>query len=178
MAQTFPEIEELIDSGMALPAINEFIQFAITLSIGIRTGQMEELPGTQATIIAAVALQKLMDTTDGRKTLGIKASNKVYNEKEFGLESPQLEIARRMGCGEITRKQALSELTDHYYKTDQYPSRQTITRILNSLEEEANSFRGKLEVMLRAAGWDGGEGNLESNLSEILEKLRPKKQPK
>lgn len=177
MALTFPEIEELIDSGMALPALNEFIQFAVTLTIGIRTGQMEELPGTQATIIAAMALQKLMDTTDGRKLLGIKASNKVYNEKDYGIKSPQLEIARRLGCGEINRKQALEELRDLFQKAQIYPSRPTLTRILTDLEEEANNLRGNLEVMLRAAGWDSDEGNLEGNLSEILEKLRIKKQP-
>lgn len=169
MALTFEEIEDLINSGKALPAINEFIQFAVTLSIGIRTGQMEELPGTQATIIAAVALQKLMDTPDGRKLLGIRASNKikVHNEEEFALNSPQLEIARRLGCGEITRKQAFDELSDLYYKADTYPSRQTINRVLDDLMAKSTSLRANLEAMLIAAGWDGDESNLSKVLMDI-----------
>lgn len=167
MALDFNEIEELIDSGKALPALNEFIQFAVMLSIGVRTGRMKELPGTQATIVAAVALQKLMDTTDGRKLLGIRASNKVYNEKECGLKSPQLEIARRMGCSEITREQALEELSNHYHTADTYPSRQTLNRILNDLADEASNLRENLEVMLRAAGWDGQESNLSKTLLDI-----------
>ena len=167
MTLNFTEIEQQIDSGAALPAINEFLKFAVTLYIGIRTGQMEELPGTQATIIAAVALQKMMGTADGRKVLGIKASNKVYNEKELELDSPQLEIARRMGCGEITRDQALKELEDQYSKADSYPTRPTLSRILNDLETKASSLRENLDVMLRAAGWDGSDGNLPAILADI-----------
>lgn len=124
---TFSEIDELIDSGGALPALNEFIRFATVLSVGIRTGQMQEMPGTQATIIAAVALQKLMHTTDGRKLLGIRASNKVYNEKELSFQSPQYEIARRLGCGEITREQALIELSAVYAKAQTYPDKKRST---------------------------------------------------
>lgn len=175
MALTFPEIEELIESGKALPALSEFLQFATLLSIGIRTGQMQELPGTQATIIAAVALQKLMDTTDGRKLLGIRASNKLYNEKELSFQSPQYEIVRRMGCGEITRDQALSELSDAYGAAQIYPDKKTLARILDSLENEANNLRENLELMLRAAGWDGSEDNLSKTL---LDTRKGKKQPK
>lgn len=167
MSLTFPEIEELIDSGEAVPAINEFIQFAVMLSIGIRTGRMEELPGTQATIIAAVALQKLMGTTDGRKILGIKASNKVYNEEEFSLQSPALEIARRMGCGEISHKEALSDLADIYHSAQIYPTKPTLERILTSLEDKALNLRDNLEFMLRAAGWDGSDEGLSKTLLEI-----------
>jgi hypothetical protein len=172
---TFSEIEELIDSGKALPSLDEFIKFATMLFIGIRTGQMQELPGTQATIIAAVALQKLMHTTDGRKLLGIRGSNKKYNERKLDFQSPQYEIARRMGCGEITRKQALSELADIYAAKNDYPDQKTLDRILDSLEGEANNLRGNLEFMLRAAGWDGSDDSLTQTLSDILIK---KKQPK
>ncbi|HAF43728.1 MAG TPA: hypothetical protein DCK83_01955 [Gallionellaceae bacterium] len=173
MALTFDEITQLIDSGKALAAIEEFTQFAVALHIGISTGQMEELPGTQATIVAAVALQKLMGTADGRKVLGIKASNKVFNEQEFGLNSPQLEIARRMGCGEITREQALKELSDHYHKADTYPAPQTLKRILSDLERVAGYIRGNLEFMLKAAGWDGDERNLYKILNDIRQQKKP-----
>lgn len=167
MIPTFTEIEDLIDSGGALPALDEFIKFATMLSIGIRTGQMQELPGTKATIIAAVALQKLMHTTDGRKLLGIRASNKVYNEKELSLQSPQFDIVRRLGCGEITREQALSELSNVYADAQTYPDKKTLDRILSSVESDANNLRSNLEFMLQAAGWDGTKDNLSKTLMDI-----------
>ncbi|MBU1980424.1 MAG: hypothetical protein KJ958_14780 [Gammaproteobacteria bacterium] len=167
MIENFAEIQKMIEEGKSLPHLNEFLKFATLLSIGIRTGQMEELPGTRETIIAAVALQQLMDTKDGRKLLGIRASNKVYNEKEVGLNSPQLEIARRMGCGEITREQALSELSNTYAAAQTYPDKKTLARILDGLVDEANKLRNNLELMLRTAGWDGAEENLSKTLADL-----------
>ena len=169
MTMSFSEINELIESGQAVPALNGFLRFAVALSIGIRTGKMQELPGTKETIIAAVALQKLMDTTDGRKLLGIRASNKVYNEKEFGLKSAPFEIARRMGCGEITRQQALDNLSDFYHSADTYPTRQTLNRILDGLTEDAGNLRANLELMLITAGWDGTTENLEQVFKSITQ---------
>ena len=167
MIDNFLEIEGLIKSGKSLPHLNGFIQFATLLSIGIRTGQMEELPGTKDTIIAAVALQQLMNTKDGRKLLGIKAPNKVYNEAEFAINSPEYEIVRRMGCGEINRNDAMKELSNIFAIAQIYPDRKTLDRILSDLENKAKELRENLECMLRIAGWDGSDTSLSKTLLDM-----------
>lgn len=169
MTLNFSDIEKLIESGNALPELNKFLEFATVLSVGIRTGQMQALPGTRETIIAAVVLQKLIHTKDGRKLLGIRASNKIYNEKEVGLKSPRLEIARRLGCGEITRAQALLDLEETYNNANTYPSRQTLARILDDLLDEAANLRAGLEVILTAAGYDGTEESAAQALKSIIQ---------
>ncbi|MBK7813861.1 MAG: hypothetical protein IPJ52_05860 [Rhodocyclaceae bacterium] len=144
MALNFKEANRLIDSGKALPAINEFLQFAATMNVALRTGQVEEMPGMNATYVAAIALQRLIDTKDGRRLLGIRKGNKVYDVKEYPLNSPRLAIGRRLVCGEITEPGALDLLRAKFAKTDIFPDPKTLKQILRDM------FRGNVTVCAAA----------------------------
>jgi hypothetical protein len=161
------EAERLISSGQAMTAINEFLRFAAMMNVAVRTGQMENMPGMDATYIAAVALQRLIDTKDGRRLLGIRKSNKVYNVKDYPLASPRLDIARRLGMGVITQPAALEELRADFAKADIHPDPKTLKQILRDLEDEACNVRIGLEELLRAAGWDGDLGKLPETFTVL-----------
>jgi hypothetical protein len=161
MTLSLKEVEQIISSGQALPAINEFLRFASLMNVAVRAGEVENTPGMDATYIAAIVLQRLIDTKDGRRLLGIRKSNKVYNVKDFRLDSPQLDIARRLGMGAITQPAALEELRAALAKADIYPDPKTLKQILRDLEDEACNVRIGLEELLRVAGWDGDLGNLQ-----------------
>lgn len=168
MALSYPEIDALIRSGAAVQILDRFVRASVGLSIAIRTGQVEESEGDHETIVAGMALQRLMNTKDGRRLLGIKASNKVYNAKQYGPKSPHLDIARRLGCGEINREQALSELSDLLAKAQIFPDKKTIATLLQDLEDMALELRTDLEYMLRVAGWDGREQSLRDTFASIM----------
>lgn len=152
---SYPEIERLIESGQALPYLREFIKFSAILSVGVRTGKMEVAPGMEATVVAGVVLDKLMNTTDGRRLLGVRATNAVFNAKDEPPNSPKLDIARRMILGEISQPQALVELKNLLSGADIHPDPKTLKKLLRDLEDEAHSLMEQLDVLMRAAGWDG-----------------------
>lgn len=168
MALTFPQIDELIASGKAVPDLERFILYSVGLSIAIRTGQHQEQKGDHETIVAGMALQRLMQTKDGRRLLGIRASNKVYSAKNYGVRSEHLEIARRLGCGELTRDQALVALSDQLAKAQIFPDPKTLKSLLRDLEEQALTMRQQLEFMMRSAGWDGAPETLEENIRRFM----------
>lgn len=172
----YPEIEKLIESGEALPYLQEFIKHSVTLSVGVRSGTIQYVPGMEAAIVAGVVLQKLMDTADGRGLLGIRASNKKkeYNVKGEPVTSPKMDVARRLIQNELTREQALAELRDLFAADDLYPEPSTLKRYLSDVEEEAYSMMRQLDHLMRSTGWDGeSQDDLRAALNSIV-KGRPK----
>jgi len=166
---SYPEIDRLIESGQVLPYLQEFIRFSATLSVGVRTGQMANAPGMEATVVAGVVLDKLMNTTDGRRLLGIRATNAVFNAKDEPVNSPKLDIARRMILGEISQPQALIELKNLLSDADIHPDPKTLKKLLRDLEDEAQSLMGQLDYLMRVAGWDGvSTGDLLDTAKSII----------
>lgn len=168
MALDFKEAIRLVDAGQAAPAINRFIRLATHLSILVRTGQMQDGPGVDETIIAAVALERLKHTKDGRKLLGLKASNKVYNAKDFPLDSPKLDIGRRLISGELTQPEALAELRTLLDAADIHPDPKTLKQLLRDIEDEAHTLREALAHLMRAAGWDGSQASLADTMASLI----------
>lgn len=165
---SFQEIESLIESGRADDEIAKFIHFATSIYIGLRTGQMDDLPGMRETVVAAVVLQKLANTAEGRKLLGRKASNKVYNAADYPLGSKHLDIGRRFVDGVITHPEALAELRCLMAAADIHPDPKTLKNLLSDLAEQALNLRSDLEAMMRLAGWDGSEEGLKETLASIM----------
>lgn len=168
MALDFKEAIRLVDAGKAAPAINRFIQFATHLAILVRTGQMQDGPGVDETIIAAVALERLKQTKDGRRLLGLKASNKVYDAKKLPFDSPKLDIGRRLISGELTQPAALAELRALFDATDDYPDPKTLKQMLRDIEDHAHTIRESLEHLMRVAGWDGSQAGMPDTMAAII----------
>lgn len=168
MALDFKEAIKLVDAGKAGPAVRRFIGFATQLAILVRTGQMKDLPGVDETIVAAVALERMLNTKDGRKLLGIKASNKVYNAKDYPLDSPKLDIGRRLICGELTQPEALDALRALYAAADIHPDPKTLKQHLRDIEDHAHDIQESLAQLMRVAGWDGSASGLPDTLAAIL----------
>ncbi|GMU50618.1 MAG: hypothetical protein AMXMBFR31_28440 [Candidatus Desulfobacillus denitrificans] len=169
MALDFKEAIKLVDAGKAGPAVRRFIVFATQLAILARTGQIkDDLPGVDDTIIAAVALERMMNTKDGRKLLGIKASNKVYNAKDYPLDSPKLDIGRRLICGELTQPEALDALRALLAAADIHPDPKTLKQHLRDIEDHAHVIRESLAHLMRVAGWDGSASGLQDTFAAII----------
>jgi len=169
MAITFREAIKLVDSGQAAPAVKRFITFASQLAVLVRTGQIKDLPGVAETIVAAVALERLMHTKDGRKLLGLKASNKVYNARDIPLDSPKLDIGRRLIAGELTQPEALAALRALLDAADIHPDPKTLKQYLRDIEDQAHSIQDSLRHMMHLAGWDGTEAGLRAILADITQ---------
>lgn len=170
MALDFKKAIRLVDAGEAAPAINRFIQFATHLAILVRTGQMQDGPGVDETIVAAVALERLMNTRDGRRLLGLKASNKIaaHNAKKLPLDSPKLDIGRRLISGELTQPEALAELRALFDAEDTYPDPKTLKQLLRDIEDHAHTIRESLEHLMRVAGWDGSQAGMPDTMAAII----------
>lgn len=168
MAMKFSEIESLIESGRAMDELNGFFQFAFSMYTGVHSGEMPEYPGMNETLVAMVVLQKLIHTQEGRRVLGIRAPNEVYNAKDYKLGSPQLEIARSLGIDQISREAALDQLRSLFAEAQIYPDPKTLKSLLADLEKEAINLRENLEFMMRSAGWDGSEDGVK----EVFDSLR------
>lgn len=169
---TFKKAIKLVDSGQAAPAVKQFIAFAAHLAVLVRTGQMKDGPGVDETIVAAVALERLMHTKDGRKLLGLKASNKVYNARDIPLDSPKLDIGRRLISGELTQPEALIELRALLSAADIHPDPKTLKQYLLDIEDQSHDIQASLRHLMHVAGGEGTAAQLGAALAALIQGKR------
>lgn len=152
---TFKDAVRLVENGQAHEPVARFIG---NVKFAAVTGNSAAISLDDA-LVTCLVLSRLLETAEGRKLMKKpKRKNLQYRAEDFGFDSEERRIARRVASGEMLFNEGLKALEDCFEtkKKRRTPDRErTLTRLLEDLLKQEQTFDQWIGEALAACGWDG-----------------------
>jgi hypothetical protein len=174
MALTFLEVKAMIDAGQAEPSIQQFIRFALQKAVEARANDRPTLPEQDNAMVAAMALQKLLETPDGRRALNLsrRPRGKAYDADKLLDESPwAMALGISVSLGHIPRTRAREALGNWLAQQDKYPDAKTLESLVDDLAKRMEHHLEMVTYFRRVSGGDAATlSDIQMRMDAVLGK--------
>jgi hypothetical protein len=169
MALTIKEALRLLESGDAEKMLKEFVIKSLLLSYRSQIEECDEMTrrSHEIDLVAALAIDMLLKTPDGRKALSLKrrARGKDWRASDYVGNEKVVDLVLRFHRGQIDKAGALAELDRLVSTPHVRPDLKTVERLLGDLEDKITHNMDLTEILLMA-----GSGRLqdEADVERVL----------